>query len=148
MSKTPATYLTWSIPLPITASPVKAHTVTPSGATMGSCGDEPRHAGTRVPHHGVAIEASGLYVWNRRSEVRAATADEVAAKRVELRALASRHRFAAIDVAGDGMIIVRTDAPGYRDLARFAGEAARLVGAYVQVVTDDVPAASAPTKPL
>jgi len=79
---------------------------------------------------------------------RRATAGEVAAKRVELRALASRHRFGAAGVAADGMIIVRTDDPGYRDLARFAGEASRLVGAYVQVITDDVPAASVPTDPL
>lgn len=79
---------------------------------------------------------------------RRATAGEVAAKRVELRALASQHRFDAVHVAADGMIVVHTDQPGYRDLARFAGEASRLVGAYVQVITDDVPAASVPTTSL
>lgn len=79
---------------------------------------------------------------------RRATADEVTAKRVELRALALRHRFDAVHVAADGMVVVHTDQPGYRDLARFAGEASRLVGAYVQVITDDVPAASVPTTSL
>lgn len=79
---------------------------------------------------------------------RRATAGEVAAKRVELRALATRHRFDAVYVSADGMVVVHTDQPGYRDLARFAGEASRLVGAYVQVITDDVPAASVPTTSL
>lgn len=91
----------------------------------------------------IVVAMSELMTADRR-----ATADEVAAKRVELRTLASRHRFTAVEIAADGMIIVRTEAPGYRDLARFAGEASRLVGAYVQVVTDDVPAASVPTIPL
>ncbi len=63
-------------------------------------------------------------------------------------ALASQHRFEAIHVATDGLIVVHTDQPGYRDSARFAGEASRLVGAYVQVITDDVPAASVPTTSL
>lgn len=79
---------------------------------------------------------------------RRATVGEVAAKRVELRALAAGHRFGAVDLAADGMIVVHTDDPGYRNLARFAGEASRLVGAYVQVITDDVAAASVPTTPL
>lgn len=79
---------------------------------------------------------------------RRATAGEVTAKRVELRALASRHRFDAINVAADGMIVVHTDDPGYRNVARFAGEASRLVGAYVQVITDNVAAAAVPTNPL
>jgi len=77
-----------------------------------------------------------------------ATAEEIADKREELRTLASRHGFGAVHIAADGMIVVHTDHPGYRDLARFAGEASRLVGAYVQVITDDVRAASVPTSPL
>ena len=79
---------------------------------------------------------------------RRATIDEVAARRVELRELSSQHRFGSVRVAADGMIIVHTDEPGYRDLARFAGEASRLVGAYVQVITDDVAAGSVPADPL
>lgn len=79
---------------------------------------------------------------------RRATASEVTAKRVELRVLASQHRFGPVRLAADGMIVVHTDEPGYRDVARFAGEASRLVGAYVQVITDDVAAASVPTTPL
>lgn len=51
-------------------------------------------------------------------------------------------------MTADGMIVVHNDAPGYRAVARFAGEASRLVGAYVQVVTDDVVAALGPTTAL
>lgn len=79
---------------------------------------------------------------------RRATVGEVAAKRVELRLLASKHRFESVRLAADGMIVVHTDDPGYRALARFAGEASRLVGAYVQVITDDAAAAVVPTTPL
>lgn len=79
---------------------------------------------------------------------RRATLDEVTAKRAELRALASRHRFGEPRLTDNGMIVVHSDAPGYRAVARFAGEASRLVGAYVQVITDDVPAAAVPTNAL
>lgn len=79
---------------------------------------------------------------------RRATFDEIVARRVELRELSSKHRFGSVRVAADGMIIVHSDGPGYRELARFAGEASRLVGAYVQVITDDVAAGSVPAKPL
>jgi hypothetical protein len=79
---------------------------------------------------------------------RRATIDEVTAKRSELRSLALRHGFGEARVAADGMIIVQSDAPGYRPVARFAGEASRVVGAYVQVVTDEVPAASVATDAL
>ncbi len=79
---------------------------------------------------------------------RRATAEEMADKREELRTLASRRGFGAVHIAADGTIIVHIGSPGYRDIARFAGEASRLIGAYVQVITDDVPAASAPTSPL
>lgn len=79
---------------------------------------------------------------------RRATAGDVAAKRAELRTLASRHRFDVVNVTANGMIVVHTDDPGYRGVARFAGEASRLVGAYVQVITDNVAAAAVPTNPL
>jgi hypothetical protein len=71
---------------------------------------------------------------------RRATLDEVSAKRSELRSLASRYGFTQARIAAGGMIVVHSDAPGYRAVARFAGDASRLVGAYVQVITDDVPA--------
>jgi hypothetical protein len=79
---------------------------------------------------------------------RRATIDEVTAKRSELRSLALRHGFGEVRMAADGLMVVHSDAPGYRAVARFAGEASRLVGAYVQLVTDDVPAASLATDAL
>lgn len=79
---------------------------------------------------------------------RRATASEVAAKRAELRALASGHGFDAVRIATDGTIVVHSEDPGYRAIARFAGEASRLIGAYVQVITDDVTAALGPTHAL
>jgi hypothetical protein len=79
---------------------------------------------------------------------RRATADEVASKRGELQALAATHGVGPARLATDGVIIVHSDDAGYRKLARFAGEASRLVGAYVQVITDDLPAASVPTTDL
>jgi len=79
---------------------------------------------------------------------RRATIDEVIANRSELRALASSHRFDEARLAADGTIVVHSEAPGYRTVARFAGEASRLVGAYVQVITDDVPGALVPTSAL
>ena len=62
--------------------------------------------------------------------------------------VALSHRFDEARLAVDGTIVVRSEAPGYRAVARFAGEASRLVGAYVQVITDDVPGALVPTSAL
>ncbi|GAA4831396.1 hypothetical protein GCM10023354_08140 [Garicola koreensis] len=41
----------------------------------------------------------------------------------------------------DGTVIVHAPNPGYGAVARFAAEAANIVGTYVHVITDDVPAA-------
>lgn len=41
----------------------------------------------------------------------------------------------------DGTVIVRSDEPGYRWVNRLATQASALVGAYVHVITDDVPGA-------
>lgn len=102
------------------------------------------HAGDRDQDAESIVETvSDLMTADRR-----ATAGEVIARRVELRSLASQHRFGSIRLAADGMIVVHTDDPGCRDVARFAGEASRLVGAYVQVITDDVTGASVPTTSL
>jgi hypothetical protein len=39
-------------------------------------------------------------------------------------------------------VIVHAPEPGYRAVGRFAAEAAEVVGTYVHVLTDDVPAAN------
>lgn len=79
---------------------------------------------------------------------RLATMAEVLAKRAELRSMAERYGFEDVALTDDGILIVPNAGPSYRRIARFAGEASRLVGAYVQIITDDVPAASVPTRPL
>lgn len=49
----------------------------------------------------------------------------------------------------DGAVIVHAPDAGYRLVSRFAGFAASLVGTYVHVLTDDVPAVvGAQTQPL
>lgn len=79
---------------------------------------------------------------------RLATASEVVARRVELKALAEQQGFTSIALAEDGTLIVHNEEPSYRRIAKLAGTASRLVGTYVQVITDDVPAASVMTVPL
>jgi alkylated DNA nucleotide flippase Atl1 len=79
---------------------------------------------------------------------RLATTAEVLTKRAELRSLAERYGFEVVALIDDGTLIVPNAGPSYRQIARLAGEASRLVGAYVQIITDDVPAASVPTRPL
>jgi hypothetical protein len=72
---------------------------------------------------------------------RRATLDEVTAHRDELRRAVARHGLDAPRLRDDGTVIVHAPGPGYGAIARFASEAARLVGAYVHVVADDAPAA-------
>ena len=79
---------------------------------------------------------------------RLATRAEVVAKRAELRELAELQGYDAVALAEDGTLIVHDEQTSYRRIAKLAGAASRLVGAYVQVIADDVPAASVPTSPL
>lgn len=79
---------------------------------------------------------------------RLATKAEVSAKCVELRSLAEAQGFGEVAMTEDGALVVHDEEPSYRRIAKFAGQASRLVGAYVQVITDDVPAASVPTHQL
>lgn len=70
-----------------------------------------------------------------------ATRDEVIAHRVQLRRMASDEGLSELRVDPAGTVIAHSDAPGYGSLRRFATAASSLVGAWVNVVTDDVPAA-------
>lgn len=72
---------------------------------------------------------------------------EVEKHRHELRRAVDRSALSRPRLRSDGTIIVHSEEPGYREVLRFAAEAANLVGAYVHVITDDVPAAQvdAPT---
>lgn len=79
---------------------------------------------------------------------RRASWPEVAAHRVELRELARTVGLTTPRLANDGTIIVHAPDRGYRLLAQFAAGAARVVGTYVHVITDDVPAADVDAPPL
>lgn len=72
---------------------------------------------------------------------RAATRSEVAEHRRELRALAARFRLANPRLANDGTVIVTAPDAGYRTVAKFATAATRVVGHWVNTVTDDADAA-------
>lgn len=72
---------------------------------------------------------------------RVATRDEVVAQRHALRRLAEEHGLVDPRVSMTGTVVVHSGDPGYRTVRRFATAASDLVGAWVNVVTDDVPAA-------
>lgn len=79
---------------------------------------------------------------------RVATRAEVLGQRRRLAELAAEYGLAHPRVDGRGTVIVHSDEPGYRLVARYATDAARLVGAWVNVITDDVPAAEADAEAL
>lgn len=79
---------------------------------------------------------------------RVATRDEVVSRRDALRRLAQEHGLVNPRVSTTGTLVVHSDDPGYRTVRRFATAASDLVGAWVNVVTDDVPAAHVDTAAL
>lgn len=78
---------------------------------------------------------------------RRAAADEVRAHADAVRQAA--HECGATDVRllDDGTLVVRSDDLGYRHVIALVGRAREIVGGYVHVITDDVPAA-ADARPL
>lgn len=68
---------------------------------------------------------------------RNASAEEVAAHEEQLRGLAAATGLSGFQVRQDGLVVVHSGEAGYHSVARFSTEASRLVGAWVQVVTDD-----------
>ncbi len=78
---------------------------------------------------------------------RKATRDEVIAHADDLRRIAVLQGFAKVQLRSDGAIIVHDETPGYKRTNRLAASATEVVGAYVPVITDDVPGAEedAPT---
>lgn len=79
---------------------------------------------------------------------RSATRDEVVAARKTLRQLAHRHGLSQPRVDAVGTVIVHSDAPGYSAVMRYADAAAKTVGAWVNVITDDAPAAQVEAEAL
>jgi hypothetical protein len=72
---------------------------------------------------------------------RRASWHEVATHRGELRVRAHALGLTDARLRSDGAVIVHAPDPGYRLVGRFATDAATVVGTYVHVLTDDVPAA-------
>lgn len=79
---------------------------------------------------------------------RSATREEVLAARRSLRTLAARHGLTRPRVDGSGTVVVHSDDPGYGPLRRYATEAARSLGVWVNVITDDASAAQVDTDAL
>ena len=79
---------------------------------------------------------------------RSATREEVLAARATLRQLAERYGLAQPHVGATGTVVVHSDDPGYGPLRRYALDAAKAVGVWVNVITDDAPAARVDTEAL
>jgi hypothetical protein len=75
-------------------------------------------------------------------EERRARADEIVPHAAELRAAAEAAGLSELAMRDDGTVVVHYDEPGYRAVNRFSATASIIVGAYVHVITDDVPAAA------
>lgn len=72
---------------------------------------------------------------------RKATRSEVRAHADAIKHLAAGLGLADPRVRHDGAAVVHSDEPGYRSVNRLSTQATQLVGAYVHVITDDVPGA-------
>ncbi len=79
---------------------------------------------------------------------RKAAREEVRAHAEGLRWIAADQGLAEIQLRYDGALIVHDDAPGYHQVNRLALGAAQIVGAYLHVITDDVPGARADSPAL
>ncbi len=74
-------------------------------------------------------------------EDRMATHSELLRRAPAIRRLAAAHGFNRPRLRSDGSVIVHSEEPGYRTVNRLSTEASQVVGAYVHVLTDDVPGA-------
>lgn len=79
---------------------------------------------------------------------RSATRAEVLAARSALRQLAGPYGLSRPRVDITGTVIVHSSDPGYAALMRFADAAAKTIGVWVNVITDDAPAAQVDTDEL
>ncbi|MCA1693960.1 MAG: hypothetical protein LC749_04070 [Actinobacteria bacterium] len=73
---------------------------------------------------------------------RKATREEVHAQADVIRRMAHDLGIPAVRLRDDGTIVIHSDQPGYHVANRLSAEASRVVGAYVHVITDDVPGAA------
>lgn len=72
---------------------------------------------------------------------RKATRSEVRAYADTIKRLAAGLGLTDPRVRRDGAVVVHSDEPGYYSVNRLSRQATQLVGAYVHVITDDVPGA-------
>lgn len=79
---------------------------------------------------------------------RRATREEVLAHRERLRDLAGAAGLVDPRVGPNGVVIAHPPDDGYRATLRFARDATAVVGAWVQTITDDAPAAEVVAEPL
>jgi hypothetical protein len=73
---------------------------------------------------------------------RKATREEVLGRAEAIRRLALDLGLAGLRLRDDGTVIIHSDEPGYQVANRLSLAASRTVGAYVHVITDDVPGAA------
>jgi len=79
---------------------------------------------------------------------RSATRAEVLAARKVLRRLAGQYGLSRPSVDATGTVVVHIDEAGYAAVRRYATAAARQLGVWVNVITDDASAAQVDTDPL
>lgn len=72
---------------------------------------------------------------------RKASAAEVRAHAGRLRQLAGEVGVSNVRLRDDGTVVVHADGPGYRQVVDLSRRISDVVGCYVHVITDDVPAA-------
>ncbi|MGI9120144.1 MAG: hypothetical protein ACR2G7_08515 [Acidimicrobiales bacterium] len=73
---------------------------------------------------------------------RKAAPEEVLARADSIRQAALELGLARPRLRDDGTVVVHSDEPGYHAATLLSAEASRVVGAYVHVITDDVPGAA------
>jgi hypothetical protein len=73
---------------------------------------------------------------------RKASEAEVRAHRIAIRRLANALDVSGIRVRNDGAVVIHTTDAGYHTANRLSVAASEVVGAYVHVITDDVPGAA------
>jgi len=72
---------------------------------------------------------------------RKATMDEVRVHAAALSRLAGELGLDAPRLRDDGTVVIHSAHPGYQEANRLSAAASEVVGAYVNVITDDVPGA-------
>lgn len=71
-----------------------------------------------------------------------ATRPEVLAHVKSLRDHAARLGVSPLRIRDDGTLVIHSEEPGYKTANRLSATASQIVGAYVHVITDDVPGAT------